>query len=205
MSPVLWISLAVLAAILLFETFGTIGLAQFIHVGGVAPDAEIPVDKNELPVGEQAPQFSMTTLSGELITNETLVGTPAALLFVSPDCEDCSVTPLELEALEHKVPGATIVVCRANSLRSAELASELGGNSPVVSDESLSISRLFHVSAPPVAVLLDGDGTIESYGQPRTPEELDLADEAAALAKQSAGTAGPNGDTHVRVITQNGA
>lgn len=170
MSVVFVMSLGALWALVLFQTFVSLGLVRIVHAaveeGGLAADESRMQD-------QPAPAFAAEDLQGRPISNEDLAGRPAALLFVSPDCSTCGVTLAELEALRSKVDGAVVVVCRSERERCVQLAQTYGLEVPVIVDEGFALSRLFHVAGAPTAVLLRADGTIETFGRPMSPADLE--------------------------------
>lgn len=129
--------------------------------------------------GKPAPPFRLEDLEGRVITTGDLLGSPAALLFVSPDCTTCGVTLDELKTLTTKVDGNVVVICRAPGERCAEMGRTYGLGGAIVSDANYAISRLFRVAVTPTAVLISPDGIIESYGRPMSPQDLRDALDAA--------------------------
>jgi peroxiredoxin len=170
MSVVFVMSLAALWALVLFQTFVSLGLVRILHAA--ADSGALEHEETRLR-DQPAPDFSAEDLEGRTISNQDLAGRPAALLFVSPDCSTCGVTLAELEALRSKVDGAVVVMCRSERERCVGLAQTYGLEVPVVADEDFALSRLFHVAGAPTAVLLRSDGTIDTYGRPMSPEDLE--------------------------------
>lgn len=156
----LWVLVVVQGLILL----GVVRLVYQIQQGGVAVEYS--------QQGREVPEFSVVDLAGMPITNANLVGRTTALLFVSPSCHSCKTTLAELDGLQHKTGGNVIVICRARRDDCARLQEEYGLGVPTVVDEDDGISRLLGVTANPMAVLVDAQGRIQSYGQPMRGEEL---------------------------------
>jgi peroxiredoxin len=176
MTVVFWLSFAALWALVLFQTFVLMGLTGMVQGGAHSGIIEGADDGLQ---GKPAPAFSAADLSGSPISNADLAGRPAALLFVSPDCEHCAVTLAELEALESKTNGTVIVLCRSDRGRCLQLAQTYGLRVPVIVDDGFALSRLFRVTGAPTAVLLRADGVIESYGRPMGPRDLEETVKAA--------------------------
>ncbi len=132
--------------------------------------------------GRRVPQFAAVDVSGELVTSETIDGSPAALLFVSPDCSSCMVTLAELEPLATDAIRGLIVVCNGDDNDCRQLAQDHELTVPIVADVDGELMRLFGVSGTPMAVRIDEHGVIESYGEPARGEELArlLADDAGS-------------------------
>jgi peroxiredoxin len=170
MSTAFYIAFAALWVIVIFQTLVLLGLTRALHA---IQEASPPPEDGYGLEGEPAPQFSATTLSGQLVDNQTFAGRFTALLFVSPDCGTCTVTLAELEALKAKTSDSVIVICRSTEDKCSQLADTYGITGPVIVDEGLALSRLLHVAGAPTAVLIDADGTVQAYGQPMSPEELE--------------------------------
>jgi peroxiredoxin len=164
---VFYVSYAGLWILVAFQTLVLLGLTRALHAARAAPAAA-----REGLRGQPVPSFSATTISGDRVDRDDLAG--AALLFVSPDCATCSVTLHEVEALQAKVGGRVIVVCRSSVDRCSQLAQTYELSLPVLADDDLALSRLFDVAAAPTAVLIDEDLRVQSYGQPMDPAEFEV-------------------------------
>ncbi len=174
MTTMFIVSLVALWIITLFSAFLLIGLARAMNGATIQVEAapESVLSEENAMRGKQAPEFRAEDLEGNVITKGDLLGRPAALLFVSPDCESCGVTLMELEALSSKVDGQVVVFCRAEGERCGELAATYGFSAPVVHDEGYAFSKLFRVAGAPTAVLLSEEGVVETYGRPMAPDDL---------------------------------
>ncbi|HEX8083309.1 MAG TPA: TlpA disulfide reductase family protein [Solirubrobacteraceae bacterium] len=170
MSVVFVMSLAALWALVLFQTFVSLGLVRIVRAA--ADEGGLAAEESRLQ-DQPAPAFTAEDLHGRPISNEDLAGRPAALLFVSPDCSTCGVTLAELEALRSKVDGAVVVICRSEREQCVQLAQTYGLEVPVIPDTGFALSRLFHIAGAPTAVLLRADGTIETFGRPMSPADLE--------------------------------
>ena len=191
MTVVFVMSLAALWAIVLFQTFLSLGVVRTLYA---ASESEKLEGGDTGLAGQPAPPFIAEALDGSRITNADLAGRHAALLFVSPDCTTCGVTLAELDALRTKVDGTVVVMCRSDRDRCAELATTYGLTVPIVVDADYEYSQLFAVAGAPTAVLIRPDGTIETYGRPMSPQ--DLQDTVTQAGWQPA----PNGDGALQVI-----
>jgi len=138
--------------------------------------------------GREAPTFSSVDLAGVPIRSEDFAGRLRALLFISPSCPSCSTTVTELQALSYKAQGSVIVICRGGRDACQQLVASQDLNVPVVADEDQRISQLFDISAVPMAIIIDEQNLIQSYGQPKRGEELQ-AMLAQAPISQAAGVA----------------
>lgn len=201
MAPVFVLSLALLWLLTIYNTLLLLALAR----NGLAAPSASASDTgglSSLPASEEgqnelrdkpAPAFRLEDLEGNVITTGDLLGSPAALLFVSPDCATCGVTLDELETLTTKVNGNIVVICRSQGERCAEMARTYGLGGKIVSDANYAISRLFRVAVTPTAVLLRADGVIESYGRPMSPDDLRDALHAAGWDQDGTEAANSNG------------
>lgn len=180
MTTPFYIAFAVLWVVVGFQTLVLLGLARTVHRLQSAPPA-LGTEENVGLVGQPAPPFSAVALSGVTIDNESILGNLTALLFVSPDCHSCSVTLLELEALQAKTGDNVVVFCRSTTHKCAQLEDTYRLAAPVVVDEDFAYSRLFHVAGAPTAVLIGPDGVVQKYGEPTGRGDLE---EVMAAAEQ---------------------
>lgn len=142
-----------------FQTLVLVGLVRTVYQlqsGGTAEGSR----------GREAPAFQGTTLNGAAFDSNELAGRVRAVLFVSPDCASCTLTLLELRALQARADGNLIVVCHSGAGECGRLAAEQELTVPVVADPDRRISGLYGVSSVPVAVLINADNRIEKVGQP---------------------------------------
>jgi peroxiredoxin len=168
-SAAFYIAFGALSAVVIFHTLVLLGLTRALH----NIQQSEPVDSEPTGLtGQQVPDFTARALTGEIIDREYLVGHETALLFVSPDCGTCSVTLSELDALNLKTNGRTVVFCRSTSDRCSQLADTYRLNVPVVVDDELDFSGLFAVAGAPTAVLIGADGQVLRYGQPMSGDDL---------------------------------
>lgn len=113
MTAPFYVSYAALWALVVFQTLVLLGLVR-----GYARRTELPSVTHPLPfddhlTGQRVPEFSAHDVSGAPVDESSVIGQRTALLFVAPDCPTCSTTLGELEALQEKVEGRVIIVCRA--------------------------------------------------------------------------------------------
>jgi peroxiredoxin len=174
------VSYAALWILVIFQTVVLLGLTRTLYVRQVAGEED--VERGFGLRGQPAPIFNLVALSGDTLTTDEFTGRSSALLFVSPDCETCSVTLLELEALLSKTDGHVVVICRSQADKCAQLAETFGLSVPVIADSELEISRLFLVTTTPTAVMIDSEGLVQEYGHPMGPDDV----EALILRQQSA-------------------
>jgi methylamine dehydrogenase accessory protein MauD len=146
-------------------------LEQSIASGeGPAPAQEQPAENGAqqapgLPVGTQAPTFSLQGLYSETLTLEALraPGKPVMLLFTDPNCGPCNalLPGLSRWQQEHAQELTISLISRGNNVENRTKSSEHGLTS-VLLQKDWEISEAYQVSGTPSAVLIQPDGTIGS-------------------------------------------
>ena len=114
-------------------------------------------------IGEMAPMFSLSDLSGNMIKIQDLLGSPKLLLFWHPKCEYSNALYDDLRELEtHRpngAPGLVFIVCgEVEDIKSLEGVF----SSRVLLDPAFEIGPLFGTKATPSAILIDADGRVAS-------------------------------------------
>jgi methylamine dehydrogenase accessory protein MauD len=144
-------------------------LEQSVASGETAPPEteEAPHAQPEagLPVGTEAPTFSLQGLYGETLTLEALRarGKPVMLLFTDPNCGPCTAMLPEIGRWqqEHAEKLTISLVSRGTPEENRTKSAEHGLIS-VLLQEDWEISEAYQVSGTPSAVLVQSDGTIGS-------------------------------------------
>jgi peroxiredoxin len=118
-----------------------------------------------LPVGSQAPGFTLSGLHGETLTLDSLrfSGKPVMLLFTDPGCGPCNALLPEVGHWqeEHAAELSIAVVSRGDPGDNRTKASEHGLTS-VLLQQDWEVSEAYQVNGTPSAVLVGPDGTIAS-------------------------------------------
>jgi peroxiredoxin len=135
--------------------------------------------------GRPAPHLAAQDISGNTVDSSSFAGRLTALLFVSPTCENCSVTLDDLDYLATKTAGNIIVLCRATRDECKAMVESHGLTIPVVADEDFRISEAFKVMAAPTALLIDPKNRIVQYGHPLRGEELEEMLRNAAAGEEA--------------------
>lgn len=118
-----------------------------------------------LPVGSQAPPFSLPGLHGETLTLGSLrsSGKPVLLLFTDPNCGPCTAMLPEIGRWqdEHAEKLTVSLVSRGDL---GENRAKMGehGLTKVLLQEDWEVSEAYRVGGTPSAVLVQPDGTIGS-------------------------------------------
>jgi peroxiredoxin len=136
-------------------------------------------------IGQPAPPFSLTDLSGTKMTADDLRGRPTLLLFWNPGCGFCQQMLNDLKRWEADAsPGAPRLL--VVSTGSPEANRAMGLSSRVVLDEGSATMRAFAAYGTPMAVLLDADLTVASPVVAGAPAVLELAAGSPPVSQQQA-------------------
>jgi peroxiredoxin len=125
-----------------------------------------PVPRAEgLPVGSEAPQFSLSGLHGETLTLEALrsSGKPLMMLFTDPGCGPCNALLPDVGRWqeEHAKKLTLSLVSRGEVEENKTKASE-HGLSNVLLQKDWEVSESYQVRGTPSAVLISPDGKVAS-------------------------------------------
>lgn len=115
-----------------------------------------------MPMSGPAPAFEAVTLAGSAVSSATLLGgSPALLLFVSPECAPCKdvLAALTARRAAH-ASGERLVIVTTGPAEAnrAKLGDLLGSDAVLQRDHE--INALFGVAATPSALRIDAAGTI---------------------------------------------
>jgi thiol-disulfide isomerase/thioredoxin/uncharacterized membrane protein YphA (DoxX/SURF4 family) len=131
-----------------------------------------------LQAGLDAPSLALPDLSGQTVRLEDLRGSNTLILFWNPQCGFCKRMLPEIRAWEEKKPaGAPNLLVVSTGTIEDNL--EMGFQSPVVLDPSLTGLQAFGAAGTPTGVLVDADGKVAS----------NLAVGAVAVLELAAGAA----------------
>jgi peroxiredoxin len=118
-----------------------------------------------LPVGSEAPEFSLSGLYGESLTLGALrsPGKPVMLLFTDPNCGPCTVMLPKVGRWqeEHQEKLTIALVSRGGPQENRAKAQEHGVGS-VLLQEDWEISEAYRVVGTPSAVLITPEGKVAS-------------------------------------------
>lgn len=117
---------------------------------------------SKVKVGDRLPAFSVVTDGGEHVSNDSLKGAPAAVMFFHTGCPDCRRELPVVQELSVLVPELG-VLCIARSEGAAEIAAYWEANSLTLSysaQEGDGVYRLFADAGIPRLYLTDAAGTV---------------------------------------------
>jgi hypothetical protein len=165
MSEILIVSYVALWVLVVLQALILLGLTRaFAEMRGIGEKPSL--------TGRPVPRFSALDLAGNVISSETISGSPATLLFVSPTCASCRVTLGELRGISSDSSRDLFVVCTGSEDACRELADDYGPIRPVLLDADGELRLKFGVTGTPMAVRIGTTGVIQSYGEPVRGEEL---------------------------------
>ena len=130
-----------------------------------AEEAPQPQPEAGLPVGTEAPGFSLQGLYGETLTLEALRarGKPIVLFFTDPDCGPCDALLPEIGRWQQEhLERLTISLISRGTLEENRTKSAEHGLTSVLLQRDWEVSEAYQVSGTPSAVLVQPEGTIGS-------------------------------------------
>lgn len=141
----------------------------------VAPTGALAIN-NKIKVGQQSPEFTLQTLSGELVRigGQDTDGRSQLLFFVSPDCPVCkTLLPALVSAARAESDWLYVMLASDGSEQDhqAYIEKHKLEQFPYINSEVLG--RSYGISKLPYAVIIDEQGKIASMGIVNSREHLD--------------------------------
>ena len=142
-------------------------LESHLGVDGAMPsqDGTLTRPQEGLPVGAQAPAFTLEGLYGEALTLDSLrsSGKPVMLLFTDPDCGPCNALLPEIGRWqeEHQEKLSIALISRSSIDENKAKMSE-HGLTKVLLQNDWEVSEAYEVRGTPSALVVRPDGTIGS-------------------------------------------
>jgi peroxiredoxin len=134
---------------------------SFAGFGDSAENRELQMARE----GELAPDFTLTTPTGEVVKLSDLRGKPVLLNFWATWCGPCKVEMPLFNHVYEKNSERGLVVLGVNVQESATLVApfqqEFGLKFPVVLDEKGQVATLYRVRALPTSMFIGPDGMLE--------------------------------------------
>jgi methylamine dehydrogenase accessory protein MauD len=141
---------------------------RFVSGEDASPEAEeVPEAQPEigLPVGSEAPSFSLQGLYGETLTLEALRarGKPVMLLFTDPNCGPCNALLPEIGRWQQEhVERLTVSLISRGTPEENRTKSAEHGLISVLLQRDWEISEAYQVEGTPSAVIVEPDGKVGS-------------------------------------------
>ncbi len=127
-----------------------------------------PIDKRGTKLGDLAPDFELTKVSGEKVSFESLKGKPAVLVFWLYYCPVCEEEAPHINKLNAEFKSKGVQVLGINvgesEARTQSGIKEFGIQYDVARDEGTKVSQKYNVLGTPTVVFLDKDGIVRYYG-----------------------------------------
>lgn len=122
------------------------------------------LNSSSLKIGDSAPDFELTSLTGEAIRLSQFNGQPVLLSIGATWCPDCRLEAPLLEEVHRSHP--ELVVLLVDSGESAdvvqEFADEFGLTHPILLDTDSAVLEQYQVFAIPTVLFIDADGIIQA-------------------------------------------
>ncbi len=165
----------VLSCVLLLVGAGLIGAALYLQGGASAVAGfSTPSSSNALispdsvagapKVGELAPDFTVTTVTGENIKLSDFHGKPVIVNFWASWCGPCTAEMKNIESVYQKHTNDDIVILAVNQGEGNDTIKGFGElwklNFRLVRDPDEAAGRAFRVQALPTTVFIDSDGKV---------------------------------------------
>lgn len=126
-------------------------------------DSSLPVEPR---VGARAPQFTMTTLDGQSVSIDSLVGRPVVIAYWATWCIPCKQELPILQKLAQEYASAGLVVLAVNAIDQDNLddvkamSAEKGLSMPVLLDEGAAFAESYQALFFPTTYYVDPSGVI---------------------------------------------
>jgi peroxiredoxin len=127
---------------------------------GNRPLSESRLNRQGLPAGTPAPDFTLPSVDGAELTLSAYRRQKVLLVFSDPQCGPCDELAPKLEALSRRVREvAVLMVSRREAEANRAKVAQYGLTFPVVLQKQWEISRAYEMFATPIAYLIDEEGT----------------------------------------------
>ena len=151
--------------------------------------------RNGLSPGKKAPDFTLPNIDGQDVSLNDSVGRKVLLVFVQPGCGPCHAIVPELNRLASRGDDVQVLGINNGPPEDArKWAAETGARFPVLSQQTLSVSKRYEAFATPFAFLIDEQGVVRSKGLVGNKHHLGYVLAGGEnKARNSHGEAGRNG------------
>jgi peroxiredoxin len=134
-----------------------------------------------VPIGEQAPEFELSSLSDERLTLTALrsAGKPVLLFFSNPHCAPCDALLPEVARWQHHHANTvTVAVITDGPMDVNRVKADKHGLRTVMLQKDREVKEAYDIAGTPSAVLVAPDGSIagrNAYGEDRVQDLLQQA------------------------------
>lgn len=163
-----FVSMIALWIVVLLNLVLTLALVRRINNSSGAS----PAIETGPPVGEKAPDFTATTLTGEKVTLASYTGRATTFLFVASHCQPCHDLIKTLSTLAHDVSSELTLVLNGSRQEAEELARELEISLPLLlaPRSENTFFETYKISATPSYCSLNAQGVVQATGIPGSGE-----------------------------------
>ncbi|MBV7332601.1 TlpA family protein disulfide reductase [Chloroflexi bacterium TSY] len=137
--------------------------------------------------GHPAPEFTLTTLDGDVVNLSDFRGQPVILNFWASWCGPCRVEMPDLQETydTHSEDGVVVLginlTRRENSLDDVPaFIDEFGLTFPIVLDEEGEVAKLYQVRGQPASAFIDANGVVQTMWQGPVTKQF-IEDQLAGL------------------------
>jgi methylamine dehydrogenase accessory protein MauD len=148
---------------LLLGTLRSLGLLRW-RLEELEATRPLRKGREGLPVGKQAPGFTLPAAAGGEISLSNLAGRRVLLVFTQSGCGPCHDIAPELNRLHQAGEQQVLVVNNGEPETAIVWAGEVRAMFPVVAQKDWSISKQYQVLATPYAFVIDEQGVIAAKG-----------------------------------------
>lgn len=133
---------------------------------------DLPEGQAAPEIGQLAPDFTTTAITGETITLSSLVGQPVLLVFVASWCSYCLAEAPDLNAISNDFAGRAHVISifiGDNQATVEEYAVKNGLSDLLVPDPAKQLGKAYGATGIPAHYFIDAQGIIQGISFGSTP------------------------------------
>jgi peroxiredoxin len=156
-----WLAIIIISTIGIC-LFGCLAVGLFI---GFAPNPyRYNLQNSSLKVGDAAPDFELTALTGETVRLSQFKDQPVLLSIGASWCPDCRLEAPLLEEVHKSHPELVVLLVDINEGQEVvqKFADEFGITHPILLDRDGKVSELYEIYAIPTELFIDADGIIRA-------------------------------------------
>ena len=122
------------------------------------------VGRGGLKPGKKAPDFTLPSVAGDVVSLHDFVGRTVLLVFTQSGCKPCHRITPELNKLQRGGDVQVLVVNNGEPEATRRWADEAHAAFPVLAQQQFAVSKRYEMYATPFAFLIDELGVIASRG-----------------------------------------